>query len=251
MTERYALADDVLYVSVDDGSARLLDMNGSTFALSRGGAEILQEVLKHGEERAAQIVATRYGIACARVAQDARNLLGELAQTRLVRSSGADARRVSIRALAARAIASCGLQVLRLHRWPSALVLLARVSFALFGWANTVTAWQSCLRRADGREAPAGPDADATIGRVDATIRRAAAHVPGAACKERALCTWFVLQREGMPAALVVGLQLYPLEGHCWCEVGIRILSDYHDRCETYRPVLRYGPHTLFAGHAP
>ncbi len=241
MNASHVLAPDVLYVPVDDGSARLLDMNGSTFALSRTGAEILRETLAQGKERAVQSIADRYRIAHERVALDADRLLGELVRARLLSRSDAGRSRPSLRAELAQLLASTGLRLLRLHHWPPALVALAGISFALFGWANTVLAWERCSQRSGTRAGGDWSDRSDAMDRIDNAIRRAAARMPRAACKERALSTWYLLLRERVPATLVVGIQLYPLEGHCWCEVGDRILSDYRDRCEAYRPVARYG----------
>jgi hypothetical protein len=60
------------------------------------------------------------------------------------------------------------------------------------------------------------------------------------ACKERALCCWALARAAGLAATLVVGLQLFPLAGHCWCEVGSWTLSDDRARCDLYTPVIRY-----------
>jgi len=49
-----------------------------------------------------------------------------------------------------------------------------------------------------------------------------------------------LLRSAGVPAKLVVGLDLYPLAGHCWCEVGQHAFSDFPDRCESFTPVIRY-----------
>ena len=76
----------------------------------------------------------------------------------------------------------------------------------------------------------------------DALRQTAAGHLLVMACKERALSCWALLRWAGAPAALVVGLDLFPLTGHCWCEVGSRIVTDFEDRCASYMPVARYSP---------
>jgi hypothetical protein len=68
----------------------------------------------------------------------------------------------------------------------------------------------------------------------------ASGHPLPMACKERALACWLLLRWEGLAARLVVGLEFFPLVGHCWCEVGSLVLSDYPDHCEFYTPVLNY-----------
>jgi Transglutaminase-like superfamily len=76
---------------------------------------------------------------------------------------------------------------------------------------------------------------------IDTAVRQAAArHILKVECKERALCCWVLARRAGVPAQLVVGICLFPLEGHCWCECGEWIFSDDRDRCASYHPVITY-----------
>ena len=119
-----------------------------------------------------------------------------------------------------------------------ALLLLARCCFALFGWARTVAAWQTSVWQPEYPVPTVG--SDDIIARIDDTVRQRAAHLPLTDCKERALCCWFLLCSMGIPAVLVVGIQVYPLTGHCWCQVGAHVLTDFSDRCDDYTPVIRY-----------
>jgi Transglutaminase-like superfamily len=76
---------------------------------------------------------------------------------------------------------------------------------------------------------------------VDHAVRTVAATHPLAlACQERALCCCLLLWRRGLPAKLVVGVNLYPLTSHCWCELEERTLSDDADTCARFMPVLTY-----------
>lgn len=118
------------------------------------------------------------------------------------------------------------------------LLTLAYLCFTFFGWARTVAPWQRCARRlalADGTADPAALDA------VDGAVRDLAASLPlPVACKERALSCWTLARWAGLPATLVVGLDLFPLAGHCWCESGTRTLSDDAQRCALFTPILQY-----------
>jgi hypothetical protein len=117
---------------------------------------------------------------------------------------------------------------------------LARLSFALFGWTRTVAVWQEAHAHFPTRQAGVG-DAE-TIRALDRIVRAAVAgHPIAVACKERALCSWSLARAAaGLHAALVVGIDLFPMAGHCWCEVGTQTLGDDRDRCDHFTPVGRW-----------
>ncbi len=235
---RYWLAADVVFVPVDDGSARLLNMSGSFYALSSSGAEMLRGVLDAGVRATVREIVGRYDVDPARVQSDLSDLLRKLRRARLVRTGELSSWTLRLRAGLARLAVGLVFETIPLHTAPTALMVFARMCFALFGWAHTASAWS----RSAGRGAVHGDANDLTerLDRLDATIRNVAARLPSVECKERALCTWFLLGRQGIPATLVVGIDLFPLAGHCWCEVGSRVLTDFEDRCEAYLPVARY-----------
>jgi len=116
---------------------------------------------------------------------------------------------------------------------------LARLSFALFGWTRTVSVWQEAHahfapRQADVRDAE-------TIRALDKIVRAAAASHPiPVACKERGLCAWSLARAAGLHANLVIGIDLFPMAGHCWCEVGTQTLGDDQGRCDHFTPVGRW-----------
>jgi hypothetical protein len=240
---QYQLAPDVVLVPVDDGSARLLNLGGSFYALSKSGSEMLGAVLSHGSEQAARDIAGRYGVDAARVATDLGELLAKLRGARLVRMGSSEPWHARLRASCARITAACLFAVTAGQARPRRLLLLARLCILLFGWENTASTWSRIISaRTQGGVPPPKASLDALLDKVDADVRKAASALPSMACKERALCAWFILCSRGIPATLVVGIHLYPLAGHCWCEVGSRKLTDFEDRCETYLPVARYTP---------
>jgi hypothetical protein len=119
------------------------------------------------------------------------------------------------------------------------LLALARLSYAVFGWSQSLRVWQRCFHQTMGQASQAG-QAEA-IRVIDRDVRQAAArHILKVECKERALCCWVLARRTGVPAHLVVGIRLFPLEAHCWCECGGWIFSDDRDRCASYHPVITY-----------
>jgi hypothetical protein len=116
---------------------------------------------------------------------------------------------------------------------------LARLSFALFGWAATVAAWQEAHAQFPSRQA--GARDAGMIQALDTTVRAAVAFHPVAvACKERALCAWSLARAAGLHASLIVGIELFPMAGHCWCEVAALALGDDQDRCDQFTPVARW-----------
>ena len=238
----YFLPPDVILVTVEDGSARLLDMAGRFHAVPAVGARMLQETLANGAALAATRIAEDYGVARQQVQNDLAVFLRDLEKQGLLCS-----RRNRCRSGAlgpARLLLRPALHAAhRLLRSPDeqarALLGWARLSFALFGWTATVAAWQEAHAHLPARH---GGDRDAeTIQTLDRTVRAAAASHPVAvACKERALCSWSLARAAGLHAAVVVGIDLFPIAGHCWCEIGGQPLGDDRERCDRFTPVARW-----------
>jgi hypothetical protein len=233
----YDLTPHVALLLAPDGTARLLDMGGGFFALSAVGARMLQGTLERGSAATVRELARHYRTGEERVRADLGRLLQQLQRQRLLRLAGK--RRPDPLLWLATAVVPC----LWLIRWlpaggvRAAVVLtLAKLALVCFGWARTVAVWRFGLR---GREG--GPADAAGLDAMDQTVQRiAAGHPLPMACKERALACWALLRWSGVPAALVVGVELFPLTGHCWCEAGGRTWSDYADNCDSYTPVIRY-----------
>lgn len=238
----YSLPPDVFLLTVRDGSARLLDMGGGFHAVPAIGARMLQETLTVGTAAAATQIASDYGVARQQVQDDLAVFLRDLERHGLVCSE--HARRRGGALLPARLLLRPALgAVHRLLKSPDkqarALLGLARLSFALFGWTATVAAWQEAHARFPSRQA--GTRDAETIQALDATVRTAVARHPVVvACKERALCSWSLARAVGLDASLIVGIELYPMAGHCWCEVAALPLGDDQDRCDQFTPVARW-----------
>jgi hypothetical protein len=242
-TAEYVLPPDVILVTVGDGSARLLDMSGDFHAVPAVGARMLQETLGLGAAAAVSRIAAHYGVAREQVQNDLPAFLSELESQGLLYSRGRGrCHRKSGLALARMLLQPC---LLATHRLRSSdakariLLVVARLSFSLFGWTQTVTAWQDVHARCAAR--PAGEPDAGTIQELDRALRAAAASHPVAvACKEQALCAWALARAAGLQAALVVGIDLFPIAGHCWCEVRGHPLSDDRERCDRFTPVARW-----------
>jgi hypothetical protein len=239
----YALAPDVLLLLVWDGTARLLDMDGCFYALSAMGATMLQETLQHDTLTAAQRIATHYGVQTQQVQEDIEPFLSELERRRLIHRRETRRTYKTTRTLPFLAFAAARRVIhgyggsLRSKAW--ILLTVARLSFDLFGWAHTMAGWQRYFRQV----APQAliQESEDTMRAIDEAVRAVAAeHVFAMGCKERSLCCWALLRSVGIPAAVVLGINLFPLASHCWCESGPWTLSDYQDQCEKFTPVVRY-----------
>jgi Transglutaminase-like superfamily len=240
---KYSLPPDVILLTVEDGSARLLDMAGGFYAVPAVGARLLQETLTDGADAAAAQVASHYGVARHQVQDDLTAFLLDLERQGLLctQSNPWQRRRGSV-ALARLLLRPSLHGVHRLLRSPQTkariMLALARLSFRLFGWTRTVAVWQEVhthfpVQQASERDAE-------TIQALQRAVLAAAAHPLAVACKERALCSWSLARAAGLHATLVVGVDLFPIAGHCWCEVGTQPLGDNREHYDRFTPVGRW-----------
>jgi hypothetical protein len=240
----YALAPHIILLLVHDGTARLLDMDGRFYALTAMGATMLRETLDRGTAAAVQTIAAQYGVAAQQVHRDLETFLRALEAQRLLHRPGSHRHQrrgnttlpFLLLTPLLHVVHSSG-RALRTRVW--VVLTLARLWFWLFGWARTIAAWQ----RYHGTT-PAGtpmPEQAAFMRAVDAAIRAVAArHVFGVGCKERSVCCWSLLRAAGVPATVVLGVNLFPLASHCWCEADSRTWSDEQEQCARFTPVARY-----------
>jgi hypothetical protein len=242
--EGYRLAPDVLLLKVWDGSSRLIDLSGDSFGLPAISTTLLELTLRHGPDRAADEVARQYEVPCQRVRADFEPLLRDLGRRRLLTRRGRAGRwQGLLRGMSTRPVA----YALRfsLRSIPSdtgkarVLLSLAFICLKLFGWARTVELWRDVSVDEPVQQ---GRGADPSrLERIEHTVREALSRsIFPVDCKARALSCWAMLHSAGLPARLVVGIDLFPFLGHCWCESGARILVDRIDRCSRFTPVLQY-----------
>jgi len=233
-------------LSVSDGTARLLDLEGSFYAVSAVGAAMLREALDSGVAAAVRQTAAAYDVGLARVRADLLALLRDLGRKGVIRRRGNSAPRRDWRQRLAIVAIPPALTLVdrRLfqapHRRAWSLLALAYLSISLFGWSATVRAWLGHHRRMPIQRTT--PVLSEQAARLDAVVRTVGAeHLLNVDCKERALACWAMLRAEGLPAEIVIGVDLFPFASHCWCELDGAILSDFVDRCERFTPVQRYG----------
>jgi transglutaminase superfamily protein len=240
----HRLGPDVLLVPVEDGSARLIDFDGNTFALSDVAARMLRETLSLGIAQAAAICSQHRDVELEHLRADLDTFLtGLLKQDLIVPVSQGFRRPGFAQRLAARAVSVLAHLVCLVR--PTAagkargLLTVAKLSCRWLGWAQTVRAWQRAFPRS------ARPLDESAIGQarrvVDVAVREALSHsaMPHA-CKERGLTGWALARRAGLRPSLVIGISLFPLHGHCWAQLGESFLGDSPERCLQYQPVQIY-----------
>jgi len=238
------LSPDVVFVMVQDGTGRLLDLGGNFYGLSDTGARMLSESLDFGLHEAAERISRHYRKGVRQIERDLEVFLHRLQALQLVRSTSGRSRISSLRECLSRFLLFPLFHIVRfiarrltIECW--VLLAIARISFRVFGWSASVHAWQ---RFYEYPRAPRSPSEEQRTARsIDEVVRSVASrHIFGIRCKERALCCWVLLRSSGIPVNLVLGINLFPLSSHCWCEYDSAILSDDPDRCETYIPILFY-----------
>jgi Transglutaminase-like superfamily len=239
----YVLAPNVILLLLQDETARLLDLGGNFYAVTAIGAKMLQETFDRGTVGAVQSIAATYNIEARQVQADLDIFFQKLEKQRLIYRAGSH-QPLSKPSITLPFLVLVPLLFFIHHcisslKWRAwSLLTLARLSFRLFGWPATVAVWQRYHGKVSKHEAAQERE---LIQRIDELIRLVAAkHVFDMGCKERSLCCWALLRSAGLPATLVLGINLFPLASHCWCESDQWTLSDYEDRCERFTPVMRY-----------
>jgi hypothetical protein len=240
----YRLGPEVLLVPVEDGSARLLDFAGITFALSEVAARMLRDTLELGAAGAAESSARHWSVEPARVRADLEALLANLVQQGLLVDGDEPPRRPGFSQSHIAGIIAVLVRLTCLLRPTAAgkasgLLTVANLSCRWLGWAQTVRTWQRLFPSA---ACPLeGDAAEEARQMVDIAVRQTLAHsAMYHACKERGLTGWALARRAGLSPLLVIGISLCPLHAHCWAQLGPHFLGDSPDRCLPYQPVRTY-----------
>ncbi len=187
----YALADDVVLVNVEDGTSRLLDMEGRFYGLPATSTTMLNRILLDGPDEAAQAIAEQCGVALTRVKTDLDHFLDDLVERGLiVNLDGRVPQRSCRDAFGGRVILMMArLFQFTLRRRPTAwawvLMTLTRISMKSLGWSRTLAFIRALTTSGPNQPCP-GEWAD-TVASVDRIMRRVASgHILLLECKERA-----------------------------------------------------------------
>lgn len=244
-TSDYCLAPQVIFLQIQDGSARLLDLGGNFYTISQMGARMLYETLKVGTVTAAERIATEYHTELSCVQHDLHAFLHDLENKRLIYNNktfkGAKKFSDIIPLLTLLPLLRCiSVCPTSLEKKTWALLMLAAVSIRLFGWPKTIESWHAYLQKhTHGNPTTALEQSVKDIDKVVCTI--AASHPFHVECKERALSCWWLLSAGGFSPRLVLGVTLFPLACHCWCEAGQFAINHDQDQYEQFTPIRSYG----------
>jgi hypothetical protein len=217
-----------------------MNLEDHFYGLSVVATRMLQTTLQLGPDAAVERLAEEYGAPPERIRNDLAAFLTDLELKRIIRQTkdrGISDRVGRSLSWAAVTPMLWWIRLIRGQRAKISLLLaLALLNCRLLGWAPTVAAW----RRACPQPLALPPDPDAVMRAIDTTTRSvAASHLLPVACKERALTTWALGRTAGVPVELVVGVQAFPLQGHCWCTYENAVYSDDAERCAQFRQVWR------------
>ncbi|MFL6246809.1 MAG: lasso peptide biosynthesis B2 protein [Thermoanaerobaculia bacterium] len=228
---------DVVVVERPDGTSWLLHMSANTLRLDLDSTQLLQSILARGADSSARELARHFDVDEEEVRRDVAAFVRDLQRQRVL-VSGAQPQRTGLadRVIdASLAFADRPSRAPRRRAWW--LLLAARLSVALFGWAATIHAWE---RRYPQPSEPR-EDGDA-LDAIDHAVRDTAARsLLHHECKERGLACLAMARRAGVAADLLIGLTYTPLAAHVWVECGDRIISDLPEHCTPYERVMRYG----------
>ncbi|HET8840606.1 MAG TPA: lasso peptide biosynthesis B2 protein [Ktedonobacteraceae bacterium] len=242
----YTLAPDILLLLVQDGSVRLLDLKGNCYTMAPIGGKMLVGALE-GDSAAALHIATEYHAELFLVRDDMQTFLADLESKKLIFQRRGPISKNMRRPrktpllfwlLAPFLRSACALPFsLESKAW--LLLTLAFLSLRMSGWSETLELWRQQFP--NHKHKKVSPELEPYAKLVDQLIRtRAAHHLFHVDCKERALSCWGLLRSAGFSARLVMGIHLFPLECHCWCEAGAWVLSDDQDRCKQFTPITSY-----------
>jgi len=235
----FVLRPGVIFLLIKDGSGRLLNLDGSFSALSSAGCLMLRFVLQSGIDEAIKSTCKLFDVNEERVRIDLERLLGNLEHWNYI------LRRGSVlpvkRDLAfVKSILNVALLIPFFRRslrfQAGVLLLISWFSFRFLGWNWTITSWKEAAISFQKRPSTA-PDTQ----KIADAVRYSSASLPWKIdCKEQTLACWFLCAQAGMPVSMVLGIMIYPLASHFWCEWEGQCLTDDPEKSRRYTPIIRY-----------
>jgi hypothetical protein len=240
---RYTLPPHVLWIDAEDGTGRLLNLDGDVYALDRNGAYLLKTLLSEGLHRAIRSVATDCAVPPERVERDLASFIADLERLGLLTNANASGGRRERPTCFSNVVLGLLLRLIRsavrsptVRAWT--LLPLTKTSLRCLGWSRTISVIEGSFSGASAEGTNAATQSEASsIGKMVSDV--ASKHFVRAECKERGVTCWTLLRWSGIPADLVIGVDLGPFNGHCWCESSAGVLADDSERCRRYRPVYR------------
>ena len=236
---------------VDDGSARLVDLDGAVSALDATATTMMEAALRLSEAGAVAELADVFGVEPQRIATDLQAVLATRSPGAHFAPGPADFPGVSSRP--GTSWRRCSVLLLCAW-WVPGAIGKSRPGMPSLP-PTSLSAWpvgRQPSMPGSHRDAPDGAAPGVRQGMAAKNWPRstpsplpsscAAARYPFPLdCKDRALAAFAMARAAGLPARIVLGISLFPLALHAWCESGGRVVADQFDGyCDRYRPLRVY-----------
>lgn len=237
-SSRYRLNPNVHVILVKDGTSRILNLDGFFIALPVISTLMLKLILQYEFSVVVNKLADQFKTDQFRISKDLSVFLKKLEALKVITKSPAK------QIIKLSYLLQCFLEItvpltteipnkLIQHK---VLLLLAWCSFKLFGWNKTVNSWKQYFYNQT-----VSPTKSVSVLKISEEIQVAVSrHFIKMDCKEKAIVCWAICQKEGIPASLVLGINLYPLSSHFWCEFEGNSLTDNKERCNRFFPLIMY-----------
>jgi hypothetical protein len=233
------LLPGVVLLAVRDGSARLLNLDGSFSALSSTGSLMLQKVLQFSIEEAVQSICERFSVDEGSIRADLEKLLGDLERWNYILRQGSALsvkRAPTFTPIAIKAALFILSKLRNLRLQTGTLLILSWFSYRFLGWNQTISFWKEMALSFQRQ-----PSAKLGAREIGEVIRHISARLPWKIdCKEQTLTCWFLCRQFGVSTTMVLGIMIYPLASHFWCEWEGQCLTDDPERSRRYTPIIRY-----------
>jgi hypothetical protein len=242
-TEPYILEEDVLWLLVDDGTSRLLNLNGVFLALDREstceirlvvfGESIVPDSSSGEGADSTQDVAPRRSESV----NVPRPLMEELLRKGMV-----------VRRGGARRVVRLFPEWLGLPRWLRSLRIGSSrrpSTLGFWGWSRlglmircaglgrTIRAAVEAAA-SEGESFAANRSLADLLSERDGLIRHAARSGWPVTCKEKAIAAFLYARANGFRPQMVLGVDLFPFRAHLWCECDGEVLSDPPEECHEF-----------------
>jgi hypothetical protein len=241
----YALAEDIVWLKAEDGSSRLFDMERSSYGLNESATRMLDGVLNGTVDETISNLANDFQVDQSTIKFDLVELIGRLASSELIvlnggtRSKDKNILHLLISGTCHLIFRGIILPVSKIQTEASLTLSVLRMFVRFSSLSQLVAILDGYLPA--GNSSADHSEEERIVDEVEsAVISSVRGLLLETACKERALCCWFMLRRRGVPATLVVGVTLNPVSGHSWCRYGERIVGDTIERCCDFTVIWRH-----------
>ncbi|MFM6089398.1 MAG: lasso peptide biosynthesis B2 protein [Dolichospermum sp.] len=229
-SENLSLSSDAIWIRLEDGSSRMIHLQGDCLYLSPSATSDLENcIIKKSNENSSV------------------NIVKKLASYRMldINSKRFFTLNKTIKYFKIQFIyyvvyimGLCNF-VTSINFKIKMLLMLSFIFYQVFGISITIEAWQKYF----GKFIESKSKINKCYTVVDLSnlvINCVSNSVFPLACKERALVTFALCQQYGYNVSLFLGVQLFPFSGHCWVQHDDIILSDEPERCKIFMPVRSY-----------